>query len=339
MIADPDADADADGLRDVAARVDGPRAFDATGLALARWIADQYLCSLREALGAVVLAAALPRAVDRLVPTGDPPDAARFKNVPERLIRLLWTDFREGVAPDALLRHPEARRAGDRPALLRAIASLQRAGALERRRTFAKPSGRRGDHSRAASRRRPDQREEVRGARRARRVRARAAPQRRGPCRILRRGDPARRAGRRADRRDARAPPRAQRAHRAPAASRDRRAARRDRARRCRARRERVRTTAAARRHGQRQDLRVPARDRARARVPASARSSSCRRSRSRRRPRRASRPRSATASRCCTRRSRSANASTRGRRPRAARSTSSSARAARSSRPSSASA
>jgi primosomal protein N' (replication factor Y) (superfamily II helicase) len=126
-------------LRDVVERAGGPRAFDATGLALARWIAEEYVCSLRDALGAVVLAAAIPRAVERFVPRGDPPDAARFKVVPERLIRLLWTDFRDGVSPDVLLRHPEARRAGDRKTLLRAISALTRAGALERRRTMAKP--------------------------------------------------------------------------------------------------------------------------------------------------------------------------------------------------------
>ena len=40
--------------------------------------------TLREALGAVVLAAAIPRAVERFVPKGPPPDAARFKVVPER---------------------------------------------------------------------------------------------------------------------------------------------------------------------------------------------------------------------------------------------------------------
>lgn len=124
-------------LRDVGARIDGPRAFDATGLALARWIADEYVCSLREALGAVVLAAAIPRAVERLIPIAQPPDPARFKIVPARLVQLLWTDFRDGVAPDALLRHPEARRAGDRAALTRAVDALVRAGALERRRIFA----------------------------------------------------------------------------------------------------------------------------------------------------------------------------------------------------------
>ncbi|HYZ16719.1 MAG TPA: primosomal protein N' [Candidatus Acidoferrum sp.] len=124
-------------LRDVLARIDGPRAFDATGLALAQWIADEYICSLREALGAIVLAAAIPRAVERLVPVAERPDPARFKSVPARLVQLLWTDFRDGVAPDALLRHPEARRAGDRTTLTRAIAALVRAGALERRRVLA----------------------------------------------------------------------------------------------------------------------------------------------------------------------------------------------------------
>ena len=124
-------------LREIAERVEGPRAFDATGLALARWIAEEYVCSLREALGAVVLAAAIPRAVERVVPRGAPPDAARFKAVPERLVRLLWTDFPDGVSPDALLRHPEARRSGDRATLTRAVDALVRAGALERRRVLA----------------------------------------------------------------------------------------------------------------------------------------------------------------------------------------------------------
>jgi primosomal protein N' (replication factor Y) len=129
--------ADQAGLRDVIARVDGSRAFDATGLALAEWIADRYICTLREALGALVLAAAIPRAVERLVPQGEPPAPERFTAVPERLIRLLWADFRDGVTPGVLLRHPEARRAGDRPALLRAIQALVRAGALVRQRTLA----------------------------------------------------------------------------------------------------------------------------------------------------------------------------------------------------------
>lgn len=138
VLAEPyDGDDDAK-LRDLVARVDGPRAFDATSLELARWIADQYVCSLREALGAVVLAAAIPRAVERLIPQGEPPQTSRFKVVPERLITLLWTDFRDGVAADAVLRHPEARRAGDRATLVRALDALLRAGALVRRRVMAK---------------------------------------------------------------------------------------------------------------------------------------------------------------------------------------------------------
>ena len=138
VLTDPYRSEDAAELREVAARVEGPRAFDATGLELARWIAERSLCSLREALGAIVLAAAIPRAVERFVPLGPAPDAQRFKVVPERLIRLLWTDFREGVAPDVLLRHPDARRAADRSALVRALGALVRAGALERRRVLVK---------------------------------------------------------------------------------------------------------------------------------------------------------------------------------------------------------
>ena len=123
-------------LRDVRERVAGPPAFDADGLELARWIAEQYLCSLRDALGAVVLAAAIPRAVERLVPRGEPPEPGRFKTVPRRLIALLWNDFRDGVGLATLLRNPEARRAGERAALVRSLDALLRAGALERRRTL-----------------------------------------------------------------------------------------------------------------------------------------------------------------------------------------------------------
>ncbi len=43
-------------LRAIAARADAPRAFDEEGLALARWVAQTYLCSLREALATIVLA-------------------------------------------------------------------------------------------------------------------------------------------------------------------------------------------------------------------------------------------------------------------------------------------
>jgi primosomal protein N' (replication factor Y) len=127
-----------DGVRPVAARIEGAPAFDAAGLALARWMALRYCCSLGEALGALVFAAALPRVVDRFEITG-PLEAAAFPNVPPRLLRLLRDDLAEGFALEALLRHPEARRAGDRKALLAALGVLQRGGALARRRSFMAP--------------------------------------------------------------------------------------------------------------------------------------------------------------------------------------------------------
>jgi len=126
------------GVRPVTSRIDGAPAFDAAGLALARWIALRYCCSLGEALGALVFAAALPRVVDRFELRA-PLEAAAFPKLPPRLLRLIGEDFAEGFAPDALLRHPEARRAGDRKTLLAALAALQRAGVLVRRRTFVAP--------------------------------------------------------------------------------------------------------------------------------------------------------------------------------------------------------
>ncbi len=120
------------GTRPVARKAAGPRAFDEMGLALARFVARTYLCSLGEALGAVVLAGALPRAVERLVPQARP----RAEAGSERFVRLLWDDFAEGVRLETLLRHPEARRIGDRRALLRAIGELVRSGALVRERHF-----------------------------------------------------------------------------------------------------------------------------------------------------------------------------------------------------------
>jgi primosomal protein N' (replication factor Y) (superfamily II helicase) len=126
-------------LRAIAARTNAPRAFDDDGLALARWVAQTYLCSLREALTTIVLADAVPRVVERFVPIGDPPAPERFPSVPERLVRLLWGDAQGGVSPAALLRHPEARRSGDRRTLIAAIGALVRAGVLERRRSFVRP--------------------------------------------------------------------------------------------------------------------------------------------------------------------------------------------------------
>ncbi len=126
------------GVRSVSARVPTPRAFDEAALALARWMAERYCCSLGEALGAVVFAAALPRVVDRFVVTSPLGDMERA-GIPARLIRLLKDEFRDGFGLPALLRHPEARRAGDRPTLLRALATLQREGVLRRDRTFIAP--------------------------------------------------------------------------------------------------------------------------------------------------------------------------------------------------------
>jgi primosomal protein N' (replication factor Y) len=122
-------------LRPVAAKAAEERAFDESGLALALWMAERYCCTLAEALSPIVYAAAIPRVVDRFVPNGAL-DAERFPSVPPRMLRLIADDLREGFGLDALLRHPEARRAGDRRTLLRALGVLTRSGALERRREF-----------------------------------------------------------------------------------------------------------------------------------------------------------------------------------------------------------
>jgi primosomal protein N' len=125
-------------LRAVAARIEAPPAFDREALALARWIAGRYCCSLGEALAPFVLASAMPRVVDRFERSGSL-DPARFPALPPRLLRLLNEDFGEGFALDALLRHPEARRAGERRVLLAALGTLVRANALVRRRAFVDP--------------------------------------------------------------------------------------------------------------------------------------------------------------------------------------------------------
>ena len=71
-------------LKRVRERVDAPRAFTETGLALARFIAERYISTLGEALSAVVLGAALPRTVDLFVSAGSF-DPSRYKSVPARL--------------------------------------------------------------------------------------------------------------------------------------------------------------------------------------------------------------------------------------------------------------
>jgi primosomal protein N' (replication factor Y) len=116
-----------------------PRAFDEVGLALARFMADYYVCTLGEALGAIVLSAAIPRTVDTFAVTAAQPDRARFPSVPGRLTALIWNDFREGFVLEHLLRHAEARRTGDRGTLLRHINTLVRSGAIRRERRVVDP--------------------------------------------------------------------------------------------------------------------------------------------------------------------------------------------------------
>ena len=126
-------------LRALAGKVDAPRAFDAAGLRLAEFIAERYCCSLGEALASIVFAGAIPRAVDRLVPSAERPNPTRFPSIPPRLIALIWEDLAAGFGLETLLRHPDARRAGDRRTLLRAVSALVRAGVLLRERTFESP--------------------------------------------------------------------------------------------------------------------------------------------------------------------------------------------------------
>jgi primosomal protein N' (replication factor Y) len=125
-------------LRPISSRTDAPRAFDETGLALARFMADTYACSLGEALNAVVLAGAIPRMRERIEVVAAHPSPERYSQVPDRLLHLIWEDLREGFSVEALLRHPEARRAADRAALLRHLGALVRSGDLRRVRTAAR---------------------------------------------------------------------------------------------------------------------------------------------------------------------------------------------------------
>lgn len=116
-----------------------PRAFDETGLALAQFIADRYLCTLGEALAAVVLGGAVPRTIDEFLPAVAEPVRSRYPSVPGRLVSLIWGDLREGFRLEQLLRHPEARRAGDRASLLRHLNTLVRSGELRRVRRMSDP--------------------------------------------------------------------------------------------------------------------------------------------------------------------------------------------------------
>ncbi len=124
-------------LRSIGDPTGVPRAFDATGLALAQWIAETYVCTLGEALGAVVLGGALPRAVERFVPAPLPPGPDARGRVPERLIAFIWNDERDGFTLEAFLRHPEVRRIGDRPLILGYLRTLVERGVLTRTRSIA----------------------------------------------------------------------------------------------------------------------------------------------------------------------------------------------------------
>jgi primosomal protein N' (replication factor Y) len=125
--------------KDVAERLDVPRAFDPMGLHLAKFVSEYYVCTLGEALSAVVLSGAVPRVIDRFVRAVDAPNPQRYPSVPPRLVRLIWEELSDGFALEALLRHPEARRAGDRSALLRHVQALVRSGEMRRERQWVAP--------------------------------------------------------------------------------------------------------------------------------------------------------------------------------------------------------
>ncbi len=125
-------------LRPLLERLDVPRAFDEMGLHLARFVAEHYVCTLGEALSAVVLADAIPRMRDSFVRAARP-DPRRLPSVPPRLVRLIWEELGDGFALEQLLRHPAARRIGDRSALLAHARALVRAGALTRERRLIDP--------------------------------------------------------------------------------------------------------------------------------------------------------------------------------------------------------
>lgn len=123
-----------DGLRAVLERLEVPRAFDETGLQLARFVANAYVCTLGEAIGAIVRAESLPRLAELIVRAAPEPHPARYRSVPQRLLALIWNDFSGSFPLDRLLRHPEARRIGDRATLLRYVGALVRSGDLRRER-------------------------------------------------------------------------------------------------------------------------------------------------------------------------------------------------------------
>jgi len=127
-----------EGLRETIERCDLPRAFDATGLALARFVARHDLSTLGEALRCVVLASALPHIEERLLLGERTREVARERG--NALLQLMREEFPEGASPEGLLRHPAARRAGTRSELLAEITALVRDGALARERRRVEPA-------------------------------------------------------------------------------------------------------------------------------------------------------------------------------------------------------
>ena len=119
------------GIKTVVERYDSPRAFDETGLALARFVAERYVCTLGEALNAVVLAGTVPRVREVLRRVGDIP-SGRYPSVPVRLLDLIWDVFDEQFSLATLLRHPDARRVGDRRHCSSHAGALVRGGSLRR---------------------------------------------------------------------------------------------------------------------------------------------------------------------------------------------------------------
>ena len=290
------------------------------GLALARWVAQTYLCSLREALTTVVLADAVPRVVERLVPSASAPGARALSERSRTAgATCSGATARQASSPAALLRHPEARRSGDRAHALAALGALVRGGVLERRRTFVRPPVERAHDSRArAGRARFADEVPQRWPPTCATTRRCAAPTRCWPDSATplsgARSALARSSSRSAARRSASGPAAGPRA--------DGRAARRDRCARGRDRRRRIRAAAGATaRPAAARRWSICTRSRA-CSPPERARSCSFPRSRSRRRRRSVSSAPSASASRSCTRRSPNANATRPGRPPRAAKST-----------------
>lgn len=116
-----------------------PRAFTAELLLLAQWLAGCACCSLTEALATMIPAGAMPRTVERLIPV-DREIARAQRRIPERFTDLLWEDFAAGVSAEEVLRHAEARRAGDRATLQSFLRTLIEHGALRRERVHLAPS-------------------------------------------------------------------------------------------------------------------------------------------------------------------------------------------------------